>query len=172
MGATWWQPTYQGCCSLLKRGHPPREGMRGHLVQFRCHTHDAIELAHVYHASNKANHLGYKALCIAQGEMAHASHIVIYTAGEIDIHARQLVCDVHSTNSQASPSRLERGSCRQGYPTQCPMLLQTTWQPLLRQRSQPQGSSTFRPTWLSHQNCDHTGCSPASLPRARLCTLP
>ena len=139
--------------------------MRGPLVQFRCHARNAIELAHVYHASNKANHLGYKALCIARREMANASHVVIYTAGEIDIHARRLVCDVHSTNSQASPPQLERGSCRQGYPTQRPMLLQTTWQ--------SQGSSpTFRPTWLSHQNCDHTDCSPASLPYTRLCTSP
>ena len=76
------------------------EGMRGQLVQFRCHAHDAIELAHVYHASNKAHHLGYKALCIARGEMARASRVTIYTAGDMDIHARRLVCDVHTTNSQ------------------------------------------------------------------------
>lgn len=35
--------------------------MRGHVVEFRCHTHDAIELDHVYHASHRVHNLEYKA---------------------------------------------------------------------------------------------------------------
>ena len=33
-----------------------QEGMRGYLVPFRCHGHDALELEHLYHSPNVTHH--------------------------------------------------------------------------------------------------------------------
>ena len=36
------------------------EGMHGHLIQFRCHAYNAVELEHVYHGTNRAHNPGIK----------------------------------------------------------------------------------------------------------------
>ncbi len=82
------------------------EEMRGHLIQFRCHAFDAVELEHVYHGGNRARHLGYQALCVARGAVAQASRIVLYTAGEMDVRASRLVCDVVTIDSQGTATSL------------------------------------------------------------------
>ena len=90
------------------------EGMRGHLVQFRCHAYDAVELDHVYHGANRAHHLGYQALCAARRAVAQASSVVIYTAGEMDIRASRLVCDVVTIDSQGTATSLAETLLRAG----------------------------------------------------------
>ena len=72
------------------------DGMRGDLIPFRCHGHDAVELDHVYHRPGRQQPslLGYRALCAARHAVTEAAHIVIYTQGEVDAHGRRLVCDV------------------------------------------------------------------------------
>ena len=64
------------------------EGMHGHLIQFRYHTNDAVELDHVCHGGNKAHHpFGYQALCAAQRAVAKASSIIMYTSSDSEICA-------------------------------------------------------------------------------------
>ena len=60
--------------------------MRGYIVPFHCHGHDALELDHVYHgAESQAVHLGYQGVCAAQRAVALAAP-VMYTQGEVDFH--------------------------------------------------------------------------------------
>ena len=81
------------------------EGMRGELVPFRCHGHDALELEHLYHCPNGTHHhLGYEALCAARGAVAKAAAISVHSAGEVDIHGRRLVCTIAITTSRQGRS--------------------------------------------------------------------
>ena len=82
------------------------EGMRGHLIQFRCHAYDAAELAHIYHGGNRAHHLGYQALCAARGAVARPSSIIVYTSSDSDVHASRLVCDIIIVDVQGTATSL------------------------------------------------------------------
>ena len=82
------------------------EGMRGHLIQFRCHAYDAVELAHVYHGGNRAHHLGYQALCATRGAVARPSSIIVYTSSDSDVHASRLVCDIIIVDVQDTATSL------------------------------------------------------------------
>ena len=90
------------------------EGMRGHLIQFRCHAYDAVELAHVYHGGNRAHHLGYQALCAARGAVARASSVIAYTSGDSDVRASRLVCDIIIVDAQGTATSLAETILRAG----------------------------------------------------------
>ena len=91
-----------------------QEGMRGHLVPFRCHGHDALELEHLYHCPDGAHHLGYEALCAARRIVARAATVSVHTAGEVDIHRRRLVCTIVITTSQGMSTSLGESLLRAG----------------------------------------------------------
>ena len=83
------------------------EGMRGPLVAFRCHGHDALELEHVYHSSDgAAHHLGYEALCAARRVVAEAAAITVHTSGKVDVHGRRLICSIAAVDQQGQSTSI------------------------------------------------------------------
>lgn len=78
------------------------DGMRGNLIPFRCHAHDAIELDHIYHATGQVMHLGYQALCAARRTVAEAARIIVYTGGETDASGHRLICDIMVVNESGT----------------------------------------------------------------------
>ena len=91
------------------------DGMRGTLVPFRCHGHDAAEVDHVYHGpGQRPAHLGYRALCAARRAVAEAHHITIHTQGEVDAHGRRLVCDVTTITANGTPTSTGEALLRAG----------------------------------------------------------
>ena len=91
------------------------ESMRGRLVAFRCHGHDALELEHVYHISDGTpHHLGYQALCAARRVVAEAAAITIHTSGEVDVHGRRLVCSIATTICQGQSTSIGESLLRAG----------------------------------------------------------
>ena len=89
-----------------------REGMRGDLVAFRCHGHDALEIGHLYHCPDGTHHhLGYEALCTARRLVGKAQTATIHTAGEVDVHGRRLICTIAITTSSHQGTSTSIGEC-------------------------------------------------------------
>ena len=131
-----------------------QEGMRGHLVPFRCHGHDALELEHLYHCPDGAHHLGYRALCAARRIVARAVTVSVHTAGEVDIHGRRLVCTIVITTSQGMSTSLGECLLRAGlsYPLPgAPVTYTTAFSKAQASRSGV--FSIFPPPWPPHISC-------------------
>ena len=91
------------------------DGMRGTLVPFRCHGHDAAEVDHVYHGPGRRPAiLGYQALCAARRAVAEANRITIYTQGEVDAHGKRLVCDVTTITANGTSTSTGEALLRAG----------------------------------------------------------
>ena len=88
-----------------------REGMRGDLVAFRYHGHDALEISHLYHCPNGTHHhLGYEALCTARRLVGKVHTATIHMAGKVNVYGR-LICTIAVTTSSHQGMSTSIGEC-------------------------------------------------------------
>lgn len=89
--------------------------------------HNAVELAHGITEATRCITLDTRPYMHQLGVVAKASSVIVYTSGNSDIRASQLVCDIVTVDTQSIAISLAETILQAGsQPTPCLVLLQPT----------------------------------------------